>query len=67
MRLEHINFQKGYSQAAIIMLIVSLVGSFLVIPTLVMSIIAFIEFITYLTKSDQEFYDTYLKNKKAWF
>ena len=60
-------FYLGYSQAAIIMLIVTLVSSFLLIPNLVIRIIAFIEFITYLTKSDQEFYDTYLKNKKAWF
>ena len=34
---------------------------------IVMSVIGIIEGIMYLTKSDQEFYDTYVANKKAWF
>lgn len=60
-------FYLGYNQAGTITLIVSLVGSIIILPTIVMSIIAFVEFIIYLTKSDQEFYDTYIRNKKAWF
>jgi TM2 domain-containing membrane protein YozV len=36
------------------------------IPALV-HIIGLIEGIIYLTKSDTEFYETYQKNKKAWF
>ena len=60
-------FYLGYHQAGTITLIVSLVGSIIILPTIVMGIIAFIEFIIYLTKSDQEFYDTYIRNKKAWF
>ncbi|MFC4816496.1 MULTISPECIES: TM2 domain-containing protein [unclassified Flavobacterium] len=31
------------------------------------SILGFIEGIIYLTKSDDEFYQTYQANKKAWF
>jgi TM2 domain-containing membrane protein YozV len=31
------------------------------------SILGFIEGIIYLTKSDEEFYQTYQANKKAWF
>jgi TM2 domain-containing membrane protein YozV len=31
------------------------------------SIIGLIEGIIYLTKSDQEFVDTYIRNKKGWF
>lgn len=31
------------------------------------SLLGFIEGIIYLTKSDEEFYQTYQVNKKAWF
>jgi TM2 domain-containing membrane protein YozV len=31
------------------------------------SLLGFIEGIIYLTKSDEEFYQTYQANKKAWF
>jgi TM2 domain-containing membrane protein YozV len=31
------------------------------------SIVGLIEGIIYLTKSDQEFVDTYIRNKKGWF
>jgi TM2 domain-containing membrane protein YozV len=31
------------------------------------SIIGLVEGIIYLTKSDQEFYDTYMVQRKAWF
>ncbi len=30
-------------------------------------LIALIEAINYLSKTDEEFYDIYIKNKKAWF
>jgi TM2 domain-containing membrane protein YozV len=58
-------FYLGYSKEGIIMLLVSLLtcgfGVF------VMSIIGLIEGITYLTKSDEEFYKTYIINNKGWF
>lgn len=31
------------------------------------SIVGLVEGIIYLTKSDQEFYDTYMVQRKAWF
>ena len=37
------------------------------IPSLIIGIIAFIEFVLYLVKSDDEFEQTYVLSKKAWF
>ena len=55
-------FYLGYTKSGIIMLLVSLltfgVGA---------SVMALIEGILYLTKSDAEFYQTYVQNKKEWF
>jgi hypothetical protein len=33
----------------------------------VIRVISLIEGILYLTKSDEEFYNTYIANKKEWF
>ena len=60
-------FYLGYTKEAIIMLLVSLIGSFLIFPTVVMSIIGLVEGILYLTKSDEEFASIYVDNKKGWF
>jgi TM2 domain-containing membrane protein YozV len=44
------------------------IGAIITAPILgVMHVITLIEGIIYLTKSDEEFYETYQKNKKAWF
>ncbi|HLF52590.1 TM2 domain-containing protein [Flavobacterium sp.] len=55
-------FLLGYTQEGIIWLVISLFtcGS-------VTAILGLIEGVIYLTKSDQEFYQTYQVNKKAWF
>ena len=55
-------FYLGYTKEAVIHLIVSLCtcGS-------VGSIIGLVEGIIYLTKSDEEFVETYITNKKGWF
>lgn len=55
-------FYLGYTQEGIIWLVISLFtcGS-------VTAILGLIEGIIYLTKSDQEFYQTYQANKKGWF
>lgn len=37
------------------------------IPSIVIGIIAFVEFILYLVKSDEEFDRIYIEGKKAWF
>ena len=54
-------FILGYTQEGIIQLIIG------VCTCGIAGIIGFIEGIIYLTKSDEEFYDTYQVNKKAWF
>jgi TM2 domain-containing membrane protein YozV len=54
-------FILGYTQEGIIQLIIG------VATCGIGSVIGLIEGIIYLTKSDQEFYDTYQANKKAWF
>ncbi len=58
-------FVLGMSSAGIIMLLTSLLTCGLgAIP---MSIIGLVEGIIYLTKSDEDFYQTYVLGKKAWF
>lgn len=66
-------FILGYTKEGVIMLVVSVVGlalSWLCIPvvaTSAMTVIGLIEGIMYLTKSDEEFVNTYITNKKPWF
>lgn len=58
-------FYLGYTKSGVIMLLVSLLtfGA----GASVMAVISLIEGILYLTKSDAEFYQTYVQNKKEWF
>jgi len=58
-------FVLGYTGAGLIMLLVSVLtcGA----GATVMSIIGLIEGIMYLTKSDEEFYETYMLGEKTWF
>ena len=61
-------FIMGYTNEGVIMLVTYLVGLFLCgIPSLVVTIIGIIEGVMYLTKSDEEFVNTYIYNKKNWF
>jgi len=68
-------FVLGYQQEGIILLSVYLVSLIIAMITcgigtplvLIPSIIGIIEGIIYLTKSDEEFVQTYVLNKKAWF
>tara|TARA_R110002072_G_scaffold22615_1_gene79196 strand:+ start:15330 stop:15719 length:390 start_codon:yes stop_codon:yes gene_type:complete len=66
-------FILGYNKEGIILLVASLIGvvttciiigSFILMAT---GIVGLIEGIIYLTKSDEEFYETYQANKKPWF
>lgn len=59
-------FILGYTKEGVIMLAISLLGSWLVFPTAIMGIVGLIEGIIYLTKPDQEFVDTYVVHKKGW-
>jgi TM2 domain-containing membrane protein YozV len=58
-------FILGYTREGVIMLLVTILtmgfGGF------VMGIFGLIEGIVYLTKSDGEFVNTYITNKKGWF
>jgi TM2 domain-containing membrane protein YozV len=56
-------FMLGLTTAGII----TLVLFFLLIPIPVLSVIALVEGITYLTKSDAKFYEDYAVKKKQWF
>lgn len=62
-------FILGYQNEGIIMLVIWLVGLifFCGIPSMVVSIIGIIEGVMYLTKSDEEFAQTYILGKKPWF
>ena len=61
-------FMLGYKRAGWIMLTIGLLGWFpFAIPTLIICIIGAIEGIIYLSKSDAEFEETYLRGKREWF
>lgn len=62
-------FYLGYINQGFVMLLVTIIGSILTLglAAAVMGTIGLVEGIIYLTKSDKEFYQTYVKNKKAWF
>jgi len=54
-------FILGYTKEGIIQLVVTFITCGFG------SLIGLVEGIIYLTKSDEEFYETYQKNKKSWF
>lgn len=62
-------FILGMTTPAVIMLVVSLVGGILTcgVASMVMWGIGLAEGIIYLTKSDQDFYQTYMVGQKGWF
>jgi len=60
-------FYLGYEKAGITMLLLGTVGWLLIIPALVNALIAFIEAIIYISKSDKEFEQIYVHNEKQWF
>ena len=61
-------FYLGYNKQGVIMLCVFLFGFILLgLPSLVIGIIAFVEFILYLVKSDEEFEQMYVVGHKPWF
>lgn len=68
-------FVLGYNQEGVILIGVYLVSIVIAMVTcgigiplvLIPSVIGIIEGIIYLTKSDEEFVQTYIVNKKPWF
>jgi len=62
-------FILGYNKEGIIMLAVTIVLGFFTcgVGASLMGILGLIEGIIYLTKSDEEFYNTYQVGQKPWF
>ncbi|MGB0906857.1 MAG: TM2 domain-containing protein [Maricaulaceae bacterium] len=60
-------FYMGKSTAGVIMLLCGTFGWLLILPALINGLIAFIEFIIYLTKTDEQFHNEYVVGPKAWF
>jgi TM2 domain-containing membrane protein YozV len=65
-------FYLGYNGPGLVFLLVNTIGFavtwiMLFIPNIVLGVIALVEGILYLTKSDEEFEQTYVMNKKEWF
>ncbi|MBF2075075.1 MAG: TM2 domain-containing protein [Synechococcales cyanobacterium C42_A2020_086] len=58
-------FILGYTTEGLIMLLVSVLTCGL--GAWVMGVIGMVEGIIYLTKSDDEFVNTYIAHKKGWF
>ncbi len=65
-------FYLGFTVPGIIFLLINTVGFaitwvMLFIPNILVGIFVLIEGIIYLTKTDEEFYQTYVVEKKQWF
>ncbi|HEY1188312.1 MAG TPA: NINE protein [Gemmata sp.] len=67
-------FVLGFPTAGAIMLVTTLVtaviGAFCILPwlaTFALSVIGLVEGIIYLTKSDEDFYQTYAVEQRSWF
>jgi len=62
-------FVLGYQKEGIIMLVITLVLGVITcgVGASVTAIIGLIEGIMYITKTDEEFVNTYITNKKPWF
>ncbi|MEX1665210.1 TM2 domain-containing protein [Zhongshania arctica] len=61
-------FYLGYNKQGIIMLLTFLFGFILLgLPSMAIAIIAFIEFILYITKSDDDFEQSYIVGRRPWF
>ena len=61
-------FYLNNAKPGLIMLICTLLGFLLFgIPTLIVAVIALVEGILYMVKSDDEFNSIYVQNKKDWF
>ena len=61
-------FYLGYTKQGVIMLVVFLLGFILLgLPSMIIGVIAFVEFIIYLTKSDEDFEETYVVGRRPWF
>ncbi len=62
-------FVLGYTNEGVAMLLISLLAGVVTcgLATMVIWAIGLAEGIVYLTKTDEEFLNTYLLNRKGWF
>lgn len=61
-------FYLGFNKAGLIMLACTLLGWVVFfLPTMIVGVIAFIEAIIYMTRSDEQFHETYEIRRKEWF
>lgn len=61
-------FILGYQKEGIILLVLGLLGFVTCgITSAISGLVGLIEGIIYLTKSDEDFYNTYQEGKKSWF
>ena len=61
-------FYLGFNKAGLIMLACTLLGWVVFfLPTMIVGVIAFIEAIIYMTRSDEQFHETYEVRRKEWF
>src|SRR5688572_12800976 len=60
-------FYLGKTGAGMAMLLVTVLGGILIIPAMVMAIIAWIECVTYLVITHEEFESRYLRGDRSWF
>lgn len=62
-------FYLGYSKEGLTMLLVTIFGSIITLglAAVVMEIISLVEGVIYLTRSDEQFYETYEVRHKGWF
>jgi len=65
-------FYLGYTTPGLVYLLVNTIGfsvtwMLVFLPNIVLGVIALIEGIIYLTKSDEDFEQTYVVGKKLWF
>ena len=56
-------FYMGYTGTGIVHVVLTV----LVITAPVSAIVGLVEGILYLTKTDEDFYDIYVENRKTWF
>jgi len=62
-------FLLGYNQEGIIMLAIGIGGGIVTfgMASIAIGVVGLIEGVIYLTKSDEDFVETYVHNKKPWF
>jgi len=59
-------FYLGYKTEGLIMLLVTIIGSCIAIGPIVMLVISLIEAVKYVTLTEEDFQETYVKGYRGW-